>query len=576
MSLDFGSATTNGSPSPMCSGSSESSQQDHQTTISSESTEPQPSQSSEPNPSRSSVRSSLLCVAATGLGKTCLMGGIAGRWSNGRVMMISHRYELNTQAIKEFERVCGEPVDLEQAQFFADRMSSKPTHIVVASVQTLNSRRKGRYRMERFRPTDFGLLMIDECHRAAADSYRRVINYFRQGNPDVKVLGVTATPDRLDGVGMGCVFDEVACDYNLLWSIENGWLVAPKQVFIKVNGLDLSQVRTVGGDLDEKQLAKLVEQEQSLHEMAKPIVDICGETDQAIVFTASVEQAKRLADKIIDYRREKYGASEGLAVSVDGAWTPQDPRRRDVVARYKAGAFQYLVNCAVFTEGFDAPNTKVIAIGRPTKSRALYQQCLGRGTRPLPGVVDGPQTIEGRLAAIAASAKPYCTVIDFVGQSGRHKLVCSTDILAGSQPEEVIDRAKHIQRNSNFRGSTLDAIREAQDKLEKEREARRAKVTVGVNYQVIDASAGYDVNSIPKVFCPGYLLKVKPTEKQRNFMLKLGYTTTQIDGMNTRQARAAIDYAINHPKTSTGRWVKQQRQKAAADKAANEMREPSW
>jgi len=163
--------------------------------------------------------------------------------------MMSHRFELNMQAIKEFERVAKCDVDFEQASYRADQRANK-CHVVVASVQTLNSTRRGIPRMQRFRPDDFGLLMIDEAHRAAAASYRKVIEYFRLGNPNIKLIGVTATPDRLDGVGLGCVFEKVSCDLNIRWGIENGWLVAPRQLFVRMNGLDLSEVKTVGGDLD--------------------------------------------------------------------------------------------------------------------------------------------------------------------------------------------------------------------------------------------------------------------------------------------------------------------------------------
>jgi superfamily II DNA or RNA helicase len=183
---------------------------------------------------------SLLIVAATGLGKTVIMGGLARSWPKGRVMMISHRYELNTQAIKSFEWICGEDVDLEQAHFRADQRFDK-TRIVVASVQTLNSTRRGKSRMERFDPEEFGLLLIDEAHRSAAASYRRVIEYMRQ-NKNLVVVGVTATPDRLDGVGLGCVYEKVSCNLDMLWGVKNGWLVSPRQVTITLERLDLSQI----------------------------------------------------------------------------------------------------------------------------------------------------------------------------------------------------------------------------------------------------------------------------------------------------------------------------------------------
>jgi superfamily II DNA or RNA helicase len=425
----FDSGTTRSTPSGEYSSSSESLRRD-----------------------RPSIRSSLL-VAATGLGKTCIMAGIASHWPTGRVMMISHRFELNQQAIRQFERICGCDVDLEQAQWRADQRAVK-TPIVVASVQTLVSRNRGRRRMERFDPYDFGLLMIDESHRAAANSYLQVIEHFQQ-NPDLRVLGVTATPDRLDGVGLGSVFQGVACDLNMRWGIEHGWLVPIKQKFVDVKGLDLRSVRTKGGDLDERQLAKIVEQEATLHEMAKPIADVCGATQRGLVFTTSVLQARQLAEII-----QRYGCR---SESLDGE-TPA-PKRKQMLDDYAAGLIQVLVNCGVLTEGFDAPATEVVAICRPTKSRALYTQCVGRGTRPLPGVVDGA---DDRHAAIAASTKPWVTVLDFVGNSGRHELVAVGDILAGSEPPEIVARSKVIVRRGNFDGTAIDALELAKEEKKRE------------------------------------------------------------------------------------------------------------
>ena len=504
---------------------------------------------------------SSLIVAATGLGKTVIMAGLANHWPLGRVMMLSHRFELNQQALKTFEHVCGETVDLEQASYHADQYGDQH-RIVVASVQTLNARRKGKYRMEKFDPFDFGLIMVDEAHRAAADTYRRVFKYFSV-NPKCCIVGVTATPDRLDKVGLGCVFNQTACNFNISWGIENGWLVEPKQKFVQIEGLDLTQVRTVGGDLDEKQLAKIVELEDNLHAMAKPIVDVANNDWQTIVFTASVAQAHRLAELIRDYWVREFGDKDGdrIAVSLDGSLSPQDPKRRKIVSDFKKGDIQFLVNCGVATEGFDAPNVRVIAVGRPTKSRALYTQMIGRGTRPLSGVVDGWRTKHERVAEIADSDKTHCVVLDFVGQSGRHHLVCTTDILAGKEPKEVQERANKINSNKDFDGTALQAIQEAKEQLAIEEEARRKKVTVGVDYKLKDTATLYDLSAIPEVRCPGYMMAKRPSEKQTKFMLRLGFTRTQIEGMNPAQASKAIDHAIHNPANGFAKWLHKTKKK---------------
>ena len=512
-------------------------------------------------------RSSLL-VAATGTGKTVMMASMAKHWPQGRILVLSHRFELSQQAIKEFENWCQEEVDLEQASYRADQYG-RCCRIVVASVQTLNSKvrshkspLRGKFRMAKFYPQDFGLVLIDEVHHATAVTYQRVIEHFAS-NPNCRFVGVTATPDRLDKVGMGNIFSHVGCDYNLKWAVENGWLVEPKQKFVQVDGLDMSKIKTVRGDLDQSQLSRLVEMEETLHSMAEPIVDVAGPNDQAIVFTASVAQAHRLAELIRDYCHRKFGHG-GLerAVSIDGKLSPQDPRRRQIVSQFREGQIQFLVNCGVATEGFDAPEVKVIAVGRPTKSRALYTQMIGRGTRPLPGLLDGLGTPEQRKQAIDSSDKPHCTVLDFMGQAGRHQLVCTSDILSTeNDPPEVIKRARQIVQRQDFDGGALDALRKAREEERRLQEAKRARLTVGVDYQLKDANSIYDTAWIAEVKAPGYLKNKPATDKQVKFMLRLGYTMAQCERMNPRQASKAIDHAIRNPRNSFAKWLYTEKKK---------------
>jgi superfamily II DNA or RNA helicase len=349
----------------------------------------------------------------------------------------------------------------------------------------------------------------------------------------------------------------------MLWGVNNGWLVAPRQIIVELERLDLSDIRTIGGDLDEKQLARAVMAEENLHGMAKPIVDFAGTDKQAIVFAASVDHATRLSELIRDYYVRAHGVtSDQVAVSIDGSMHPQHPRRVQIVKDFKEGRIQFLCNCGVATEGFDAPNVRLVAIGRPTKSRALYTQMIGRGTRPLMGIVDQPgMSVEDRLAAIAASDKKHVDVLDFIGQSGRHKLVCSASILAGDEPPDIIETANKISSNKDFKGTTLDAIEQAKEIRRLEKEAQRKKVTVGVEYRIREQGREvWKMDEMPQTFTPGFLMRKRPSEGQVKMLLRLGFTTAQIESMSIRQASANIDHAIRNPRTSFGRWLKQQKQ----------------
>lgn len=499
------------------------------------------------NPLSTDTARSAVMVAATGLGKTLLMAGLAKTWPKGRVMMISHRFELNIQALKTFELYCDEPVDFEQAGYEADQCTlSNRCKIVVASVQTLNAKRKNRRRLEKFDPNDFGLIMIDEAHRAVSPSYRRVIDYFLENNRNCRLVGVTATPDRLDGVGLGHVFETVACDLNIRWGIENGWLVPLKQKFVVVDDLDFSSVKSKKNefgeaDLDPRQLAELIEGEQVLHEMAGPIIEQSG-AKSCIVFCPSVSHAQRLSEIINRHR-------PGTSIALDGSLPPMDPIRQEMLQRFKDGDTQFLCNYGIATEGFDSPRAEIIAMCRPTKSRALYTQMVGRGTRPLPGVVDGKATFEDRIAAISRSGKPYATVIDFVGQASRHNLVCTGDILVGeNEPKEIVESARRIVSNPNFDRDMVAAIKmakEEKEEIEKQEAARRAKVIARVKYEVSDFDIWSPMEWVPPRTVKQFRGSKPPSEKMKVALRRFGLTDEEVSGLNWQQAKSMISKCVD-------------------------------
>src|SRR5262249_7704252 len=148
--------------------------------------------------------------------------------------------------------------------------------------------------------------------------------------------------------------------------------------------------------------------------------------------------------------------------------------------RYKRGEFQFLCNCGLFLEGFDETRIANVVIARPTKSRALYAQMIGRGTRPLPGLVDENwMEADDRKEAIAQSTKPRLLVLDFVGNSGRHKLVSCADILGGKCTDDVIEKATAAARKKSTLGepaNVMEEIRLAQQQAEEEERRRRQAV----------------------------------------------------------------------------------------------------
>ena len=472
---------------------------------------------------------STLVVMPTGGGKTVLFADVIRRVFPRRALVIAHREELIFQARDKIQRVTGLSADVEMGEYRAEGGLFGQARVVVSTIQTQCSGGDGGGRMAKFDPQRFGVLIIDEAHHATSPSYRRVIDYYRT-NPALKVLGVTATPDRADEAALGQVFQSVAFDYEVLDAIHDGWLVPIEQQMVHVEGLDYSSIRTTAGDLNGGDLAAVMEAEKNLQQMASASLAIIGQR-RALVFTASVKSAEMTAEIFNRHRSE-------MAAWVCGK-TEREERRR-VLAEFAAGKRQVVCNCGVLTEGFDDPGVEVILMGRPTKSRSLYSQMVGRSTRPLPGVVDGPETAEARRAAIAASAKPSCLVVDFVGNAGKHKLVTSADILGGKVSEEAVELAVTRARKAGGPVKMAEALDEAEEELNEQKRlaeaARRARLVATARFttQTVDP---FDVLHIDPVKPRGWDATRQLTEKQRSLLAKQGINP---DGISFSQGKQLI------------------------------------
>jgi len=215
--------------------------------------------------------------------------------------------------------------------------------------------------------------LVHNCHHAPAATYRRVIDHYKQ-NKNLKVLGVTATPDRKDGRAMGQIFNEVAYSYDIRDAIDDGWLVPIEQQSVFVKSLDYSEIKTTAGDLNGKELAGVLEFEENLHAIASPTIELTG-SKKTLIFAASVAQAERLTEIINRHKPDQARFVYGK--------TPKETRR-EMFKAYADHRFQYLVNVGVATEGFDDPDIECVVLARPTKSRAFYtQMCLDDQTQIL-------------------------------------------------------------------------------------------------------------------------------------------------------------------------------------------------
>jgi superfamily II DNA or RNA helicase len=497
---------------------------------------------------------STLVVAATGTGKTVILGSVARDWPHRRVLIVAHRDELIRQAADKVGRICGEECAIEMGGERSNESALCRARVVVTSVQTMSRQR----RQERFHPDEFGLIIIDEAHHATAESYLKVLGYFR-ANPNLKVLGVTATPDRADEAALGMVFESVAYEYEIRKAIDDGWLVPIQQQLVWVDGLDFSLCRTTAGDLNQGDLAKIMEAEKALHGVVYPTMKIAAGR-KTLVFTASVAHAERCAEIA---NRHIAGCAEWISGE-----TPMDERRA-ILKRYAKQDFQYLFNCAIALEGFDDPGIQVVAMARPTKSRALYSQAIGRGTRPLPGVPEPFNTPEERREAISLSAKPNMLVLDFVGNSGRHKLMHATDVLGCDYNEQELQEALDVIMEASKRGESIDVeeafeqaqadaaerrelarhqkeaeqlaaekFREAQA-LRLEEERKRAGIRAKADYgtKEIDAFSVFDITPQRE---RGWDTGKKPSVKMLATLRKAGFSESDLDAMSYSQAKQLL------------------------------------
>ena len=474
--------------------------------------------------------STLLCLP-TGCGKTVVFAS-AVKIAKKRVMVIAHRDELIEQGAQKIHAVTGNRPDIEKAEKYANERTMFPAKCVVASVQTLCAKMGSERRMERFDPEEFSLLIIDEAHHAVASSYRSVIDHF-QKNPSVKVIGVTATPDRSDEVAMKNVFESVAYEYSLIEAIKDGWLVPVRSMPAKILGLDFSGVKDIAGDFNQGELSEIMEEEKNLHAVASETISRMGKR-KVLVFCVSVAQSERLAE-ILDRH------IAGCARFISGDTPPDD--RRQILRDFDAGRFQVLVNCMVATEGFDCPAIGMVVIARPTKSRSLYAQMVGRGTRPLPNVVDGPATAKERRDAIAASAKKDCIVLDFCGNVGRHSLASLADILGGKMSSDVVAKAndKVKEKSDEDPSAPIDVIEmleKAEADIRKDEEQRREKE----RRRLIKGKGIVDVKEVDAFAIYGMTKRTQPpfralplTDGQKDLLRKQGVPFERMDPWQQRE-----------------------------------------
>lgn len=332
-----------------------------------------------------------LLVLPTGLGKTVTFSDLTKTLvSKGeRVLIMAHRGELLDQAADKLYKVTGLKTAVEKAD---DTAKNSFFRVTVGSVQTLMREK----RLKQFPKDFYDTIIVDEAHHILASSYQNVLNYFSEA----KVLGVTATADRTDKKNLGQYFESLAYEYSLPDAIRNKYLSPMKALTIPLK-IDLSGISMSAGDFKASDVGNALD--PYLYQIADEMIKHC-KNRRTVVFLPLVATSQKFRDIL---NEKGFRAAEVNGESKD---------RAQVLSDFDNGKYDVLCNSMLLTEGWDSPEVDCVIMLRPTKSRPLYVQCIGRGLR-------------------LAEGKEDCLILDFLWHTERHELVHPANLIA--KDEEV-------------------------------------------------------------------------------------------------------------------------------------------
>lgn len=318
-------------------------------------------------------------VLPTGTGKSVVIGEAcrqAVKDFGCRVLVLADRVELILQNAEAISKV----MDLGAVGIYSAGAGCRDldSPVVVAQIQSCHRPKI----VTGFQRRD--LIIIDEAHKVNQDDgmYRSLIDSARVVTPDLRIIGTTATPFRMDSgpiVSADGIFNDIAYEMTMREAIEAGWLcrLVTKCGVAKTRA-DLTGVRVSRGDFSVSDLSRAMRRGFLVQDTVSDLLTRAEGRKSGLIFCVDIEHVQVVAREL-----ESRGESVGW---VTGETTPIE--RHDLVNRFRNGSIRWLLNCEVFTTGFNAPNVDTVALMRPTKSACLYVQMVGRGTRISPGKDD--------------------------------------------------------------------------------------------------------------------------------------------------------------------------------------------
>lgn len=353
----------------------------------------------------------LLAVLPTGAGKTVIFSHLAQKmWHDCRAhtLILAHREELIDQAVAKLFLATGMNASVEKAE----RVGSLSSAVVVGSIQTLRGAR-----LDRWPANHFGLIVCDEAHHALSAQWQAVLAHF----PGAKVLGVTATPDRGDKRNLGEFFESIAFEIGLFDLVSAGYLSRITVQSLPL-AIDLRRVSSTAGDYDAKDLGNAIE--PYLEQIARAIATHAT-FRRTLCFLPLIATSQKFVECCV--------AAGISAEHIDG--TSAD--RADKLRRFAAGEFDLLSNAMLLTEGFDDPGIDCVSVLRPTRSRPLFSQMIGRGTRVAP-------------------MKSDLMLLDFLWLHERHQLVKPAHLIARDEVEA--DQIIALSEQKGIPGDVADQL----------------------------------------------------------------------------------------------------------------------
>ena len=325
-----------------------------------------------------------LSIAPTGAGKTVMFSEIIGQLltkTSLKAVVLAHRDELTEQNRTHFQSI---NPSIATSVFDASN-KSWDGQVTFAMVPTLSRPEN----LEKMPPMD--LLIIDEAHHSVADTYQRIIERAKTLNDTCRVFGVTATPNRSDGLGLRRVFTNVADQISVGELVATGNLVTPRTFVIDVGvSTDLSSLSKRGGEFDMEAVEEILNTQLINKEVVKNWNEKAGDR-QTVVFCSTIAHANAVT--------EEFSKSGINAILITGELGSRE--REDRLGAYARGDAQVIVNVAVLTEGWDHPPTSCVVLLRPSSAKSTMVQMIGRGLR----------TVDARL--YPRISKTDCVILDF-------------------------------------------------------------------------------------------------------------------------------------------------------------------